>query len=187
MPVFDDWKQAWREAVENFRRELADDDTPDATRTRSMQREFGAAERALEKLDLEIRRTRRESEEERENEQVCRRREEMARRINDEETVRIAVDFAERHAERAGVLERKVTVLVEERTLLARDLDGMKKSLEEQAGPGAAQVDDGAAAERVRQRIVERERQDRDFSRLEREAREKAAEARLEELKKRMQ
>jgi hypothetical protein len=190
-PVFEDWKQAWREAVENFRRELADDETGGSTRIRAMQREFGAARRALDKLDDEIRRTRRESEEEREQEQVCRRREDMARRINDEETVRIAVEFAVRHAERAGVLERKVVVLVEERTILARDLDGMKKSLEEEAGPEAAQVSDGAAAgashERARERLRERERQDRDFSRLEREAKEKAAEARLEELKKRMQ
>jgi len=184
--VFEDWKEAWREAVENFRRELADDESAGSTRIRAMQREFGAAQGALEKLDHEIRRTRRESEEEREQEQVCRRREEMARRINDEETVRIAVEFAVRHAERAGVLERKVVVLVEERTILARDLDGMKTSLDEQAGPAAAQVADQASAERARQRLHERERQDRDFSRLEREAKEKAAEARLEELKKRM-
>jgi hypothetical protein len=148
-----------------------------------MQREFNSAQAALDKLDAEVRRTRREAEEERENEQVCRRREEMARRINDAETVRIAAEFAVRHAERAGVLERKVVVLVEEHALLARDLDGMKVVLTQHVE--AAQVE--SARQPMREIIEEREKQDRDFGRLEREAREKLATERLEELKRRMQ
>jgi len=181
--MLNDWKQAWREAVENFRREVAGDAALGDARARAMNREFQAAQRALEKLDIEIQRTRKEAGEERESEQVCRRREEMARRINDEETVRIAVEYAVRHAERAGMLERKVTVLVEEHTLLARDLDSMKTTLAqtlEQVGAGAENLRDPLEV------LEERAKQDRDFGRLEREAKEKAAEERLEELKRRM-
>jgi hypothetical protein len=179
--MFEDWKQAWREAVDNFRREVAGEATSLDSRARAMNREYLAAQNALDKLDSEIRRTRRESTEERENEQVCRRREEMARRINDQETVRIAVEFAVRHAERAGILERKVSVLVEEHSMLANDLESMKLTLAstvEQVG--------SAPAGDIRDILEERRKQDRDFGRLEREAKEKAAEERLEELKRKM-
>ncbi len=183
--MFEDWKQAWRDAVENFRRELTGDELSAGARARGMNRELQAAQGALEKLEFEINRTRREATEERENEQVCRRREEMARKIGDEETVRIAIEFAVRHSEKAGVLERKVVVLVEERTLLARDLDHMKAVLAEQGisvEEPVAQLDTAALHELAE----ERRRQDRDFGRLEREAKEKAAAERLEELKRKM-
>ncbi|MCI0434433.1 MAG: hypothetical protein L0271_12460, partial [Gemmatimonadetes bacterium] len=138
--MWEDWKKAWRDAVENFRRELAGDDVASDSRTRAMQRDVMAVRDALSRLDGEIRRTQRESETERENEQVCRRREEMARSVKDEETARIAAGFAVRHAERAAVLTRKVEVLEAERGLLARDLDSMEKVLAEQ--PGAARIPD---------------------------------------------
>jgi hypothetical protein len=183
--MFEDWKQAWREAVENFRREIESEDATADSRTRGMQRQYMAAESALDRLDSEVRRTRREATEERENEQVCRRREDMARRIGDEETVRIAIEFAVRHGERATVLERKIDVFVEERALLARDLDGMKQTMAERgaeprvAGPSRASLGDTPDN-------PERERQNRDFGRLEREAKERAAAERLEELKRKM-
>jgi hypothetical protein len=179
--MFEDWKQAWREAVDNFRREVAGDATSPDSRARAMNREYLAAQNALDKLDSEIRRTRREATEERENENVCRRREEMARRINDQETVRIAVEFAVRHSERAGILERKISVLVEEHAMLAKDLEAMKLTL----ATTMEQVS-SAPAEDIRDIIEERRKQDRDFGRLEREAKEKAAEERLEELKRKM-
>jgi len=182
--MFDDWKKAWREAVHNFRRELAGDEGTADSRTRAMQREFSSAQSALDKLDGEIRRTRREAGEERENEQVCRRREEMARKIDDEETVRIAAEFAVRHAERATILERKADVLVQERQLVERDLDSMKQVLAERgvSRPGL----NAEPQQELRQMFEERERENRDFSRLEKEAAERAAEERLEELKRRM-
>src|SRR5690606_4121595 len=126
--MFDDWKQAWRQAVENFQREIAGGAPP---RVRAMERELTSAGGALAKLDDEIRRTKRELEKERHEEQVCRRREALARNVGDEETVRIAVEYAARHAERAAVLERKIAVLDDERTLLARDVEVMRQTLAE--------------------------------------------------------
>lgn len=181
--MFEDWKQAWRDAVENFRRELSGDEGSADSRTRAMQREFSSARGALDKLDGEIRRTRREASDERENEQVCRRRESMARRIDDEETVRIAVEFAVRHAERATILERKVEVLLQERALVERDLDSMKQTL---ADRGVRPGLNAEPEKEIRQIFEERERENRDFSKLEKEARERAAEERLEELKRKM-
>jgi phage shock protein A len=182
--MFQDWKKAWREAVDNFRREVAGAEEGGDSRTRAMQRELNTARVALEKLEGEIRRTRREAGEERESEAVCRRREEMARRIGDEETVRIAVEFCARHAERAGVLERKGEVLVEERALLVRDLESMEQTIAAQ--PDAPRVT--AAGPRTPGEALEDEgdREARDFGRLEKEARERAAAEKLEELKRRM-
>jgi hypothetical protein len=181
--MFEDWKQAWREAVDNFRRELSDDDTPSSERTRSMHRQVVNTRNARDKLDHEIRRTHKEAEEERNQESICRRREQMARSIKDDETVRLAVEFAVRHAERAVILERKVEVLEAERGLLVRDLEQMEKHLAEQPDAprmSTAQTLQDVLADR------ERERQDRDFGKLEREQRERDADAKLEEIKRRM-
>lgn len=182
--MFEDLKKAWREAVDNFRQEVAGDDEGGDARTRAMNRELMTARSVLEKLDGEIRRTRREAADERESEAVCRRREEMARNIGDEETVRIAVGFCARHAERAGVLERKAEVLEEERSLLVRDLESMEKTIAER--PDAPRVS-APASDSPQDAFEDRTDRDfRDFSELERDARERAADERLEELKRRM-
>jgi hypothetical protein len=105
----------------------------------------------------------------------------MAREIDDEETADIAVRYAERHRERARILERKLDLLDQEQTLLARDIDEMEAALREvQAGAGrledlgpssvGAGPDPDAA----------------DFHHLEQDRRERAAEERLEDLKRRM-
>jgi hypothetical protein len=108
----------------------------------------------------------------------------MARRIGDEETVRIAVEFATRHAQRAGVLERKAEVFMEEHALLTRDLESMQQTLQERG----AKIDAGRTAGAIADvdPDPEREQQKRDFSRLEKNAKERAAEERLEELKRKM-
>lgn len=183
--MFDDLMKAWREAVENFRREMEGDESGADEQTRAMQRQYSTARDVLERLEIEIRRSKRQAAEERENETVCRRREEMARRIGDEETVRIAVEYAERHAQHAGVLERKVEVFMEEHSLLSRDLESMRQTLQERG----LKSDSGQSAGTIGNNVEpdpERERQKRDFSRLERNAKERAAEERLEELKRKM-
>jgi hypothetical protein len=187
--MFEDWKQAWRQAVENFQRELAED-TPAAAgpRVRAMERELTSAAGALARLEEEIRRTRREAATEREAEEVCRRRERLARDAGDEETVRVAIEFAARHAERAAVLQRKAEVLEDERSLLQRDMDGMRRVIAEAppAAGAAASANAGARADPLDDPASPRRATDHDFSRLEHDARDRAAAARLEELKRRM-
>src|SRR5687767_12248572 len=105
--MFDDWKRAWRQAVENFQREVRESPPGAPLRVKAMERELTSAGGALTKLEQEILRTRREAEQERESAVVARRREALARKAGDDETVRIAVEFAARHEERADLLERK--------------------------------------------------------------------------------
>jgi hypothetical protein len=181
--MLDDWKRAWRQAVENFQREAHEGMPGAPPRVRAMERELVSAAGALSKLDDEIRRTRTAADAEQREEQVCRRRETLARDVNDGETVRVAAEFAARHAERAALLNRKLSVLEEERSLLARDMETMRALIAEATPVGApdaaGSVADGSASRPGGT-------DDRDFSRLEREARERAAAERLEELKRRM-
>lgn len=177
--MFEDWKQAWRQAVENFQREVRESQAGLPLRVRAMERELASAGGALTKLEHEIGRAQRAAQKERHEETVCRRREALAREAGDEETVRVAVDFAVRHAERAALLERKAAVLEEERALLGRDVAEMRRMLNEAAAAASAAGE--ATPPKERDQLDERA-----FTRLEHEARDRAAEARLEELKKRM-
>jgi hypothetical protein len=182
--MFEDWKRAWRQAMENFQREVHEGTPGAPPRVRAMERELMSAAGALSKLDDEIRRTRMSADAETREEQVCRRRETLAREVDDTETVQIAAEFAARHAERAALLNRKLSVLEEERALLDRDVQVMRDLIAR-----AAPLADGAAAGSVADGTATRpssEPDDRDFSRLEREARERAAAEWLEELKRRM-
>jgi phage shock protein A len=180
--MFEDWKHAWRQAVENFQREVSGADAGTPLRLRAMERELISAGGALARLDEEIARTLRQASREREEEAVCRRREGLAREAGDGETVRVAQDFAARHQERAEVLERKARVLEEERALLARDVDGMRRTLDEAGVDTTANVGPGTAGRAA----AEPSPDDRVFTRLEHDARERAADARLEELKRKM-
>lgn len=182
--MFEDWKHAWREAVANFQRELDHDGGDEGTR--AMRRDERTTSDALRRLDSELSSARSNAAAERESEEVCRRREGLARNIGDDETAGIAADYAARHAERALILERKVDVLVAERALLVRDLERMRAALA--ARVGDPQVAAGAApgANPAAAADTERARDEHNFRKMEREARERAAEARLEELKRKL-
>jgi hypothetical protein len=177
--MFEDWKQAWREAVANFQHELHSEEDGTFAHHDALRRELATARGALMRLDSEIASARRAAAAERDSEQVCRRRETMAGQINDLETVRIAAEYAARHAERAVVLERKVEVLEAERALLQRDLAAMEQAV--------AAADESAPAGSSSASLLddddERDRERREFQRLQRE---RVAEERLEELKRRM-
>jgi chromosome segregation ATPase len=178
--MFEEWKRAWEQAVENFERELRAPDQDFASpsqKAHAMRRDLNAARTALNRLQADLVQARKDLAAEEESEQTARRRAEMAQRIEDQDTIRIALEFAERHAQRAGILRRKVDVLHDEHTMRQEELTVM----EQQAATELQQIE-------ARQAIdsLEREKQDADFRRMERARREKEAEARLEELKKRM-
>ncbi|MEX1184458.1 MAG: hypothetical protein WEF86_14695 [Gemmatimonadota bacterium] len=177
--MFEDWKQAWRQAVDNFHRELTGGEAGAAPRVKAMERELMSASGALLRLDEELGRVRREADDELSARSVCERRERLARAAGDEETVRVAAGFAARHAERAAVLQRKIAVLEDERALLARDLAQMRQAVSEV--PAAPEP---PAAPRRTAGLEEHG--DHEFSRLEQDARERAAGERLEELKRKM-
>jgi hypothetical protein len=177
--MFEDWKRAWREAVANFHQELrAEDDGPGGVHTRALRRELATARGAFAQLGREIRDTLRQRDDERAAASDCSRREQLARSIGDEETVRLAIEFGARHTERADVLARKVDVLEAERELLARDLEKMDAMIGPELTP---------PPERAALHDDERDRAAAEFRDLNQRERERAAAERLEELKRRMQ
>ncbi|HET9983066.1 MAG TPA: hypothetical protein VFQ38_05755 [Longimicrobiales bacterium] len=166
-------------------------------RLHAMRREISAANGELRRLETELARARKAVDEERAEEAVCRRRQVAAERIEDAETARIAGEWADRHARRARVLEQKAEALRAEHEMRAGDVAEMEAALAAageaaaaEAGPAQAGAGEGAGGAVPPGRSAEEEEakaaQDREFRRLDREARERAAEARLEELKKRM-
>lgn len=222
--MFEDLKQAWNEAVSNFWRELGQEGEPghgDAPRGQlaAMRHELGSAESELKRLDGEIGRARSAAQAERREVETCRRRRAMAEQIGDAETARLAASYAERAAERAAVLERKVEALEAELELRQRDVAEMKDAVDKAVaalaagGAHAAEVAGGASGggasaggetgptsgasggpdEDLRvgdwygTLDEERLQHEAELRRMRRQAAERAAEARLEELKKKMQ
>src|SRR5688572_22851027 len=81
--MFDEWKNAWQQAVENLEREL---EAPDERfspnqRATAMRRDLAAARNALKRLAADLEQARKDLAGEEESEQTARRRSEMAERI----------------------------------------------------------------------------------------------------------
>ena len=179
MAVFGEFRRAWREAVDNFWRELEGDAAESGAR--GVYREVAGARSQLEELDDAIAETGERLKHELEQVDACARRERLARKIGDEETARVAVEYRARHQERADVLRRKLEALEAERGLCVRDLGEMERALQERRVPGAAD-----ALDEIDGIDLNRHPREREFRGLEETERSRAAEERLEELKRRM-
>jgi chromosome segregation ATPase len=125
--------------------------------------------------------------------ETAERRRSLAADINDAETVAVAERFAARHQERVAVLERKVAAQREELALAERDLGEMQAQLEELAKRrGSLESERSREAAWSGLAAAGGQRPETDLeqellrSRMDRAAREAAADAKLEELKKRM-
>lgn len=131
--MFRSLQQAFREAVDNFRTELHRDDVPEAADRllRAMHREVAGAREELLRLESEIDSVLTDARREEEEARTCLRREELARRIEDEETVRIAREHARHHLRRQEILTRKAAVLREELATGRSQVESMTGRLEE--------------------------------------------------------
>ncbi len=215
--MFEDLRQAWKEAVENFWRELQEEEAAPGEhgdephkQLAAMRREVSSADAELKRLEAEVTRARNAAAAEEQEERVCLRRKAMAEGIGDAETARVAATYAERAAERSAVLARKAEALEAERDLRQRELAEMKQAVEAAAaalgsgaatggtmGPagtagstsGAPRDPDSVGGLGTDWGLADEEglAREREYRRMREEAREKAADARLEELKKRMQ
>jgi hypothetical protein len=198
--MFEEWRRVWRETVENFQQQLeeGDESAPAGSRESAMRHDVGSARAELKKLEADVARAERLAKEERTSENDCNRRRTLAEKINDPETARLAAEFAERHAARAVILERKVEILGVERAMRLQDLHAMESALSEfelNSSQAAADLDAAAgadgrseadSAEQPRRRPPVSEDEEFNARKMQREARERAADARLEELKKKM-
>lgn len=111
--MFDNLRRAFHEAVDNFQRELDRDAVPEAVDRllRGMQREAVEARAALSASKEQLDRAQKRSEEEARRAETCERRETLARDIGDTDTADVAARYAERHADRSRVLADKASAI----------------------------------------------------------------------------
>lgn len=131
--MFENLKQAFREAVDNFKEELDRDRVPENVdrHLRGMYQEVTDAKAYLTKLEEDLQKALRAAEAEKEEAATCRRREKMARKIGDEETAEVARDFAEKHEKRRTVLGRKALAMKEEMDVRKAEVAEMLRQLKE--------------------------------------------------------
>ena len=111
--MFENLRNAFREAVENFNRELRREgvtETVDGL-LKGMEKEAVATRSGLDSLKEQLSVARKRAEAEAREAEVCRRREALARKIGDADTAGIAAQFAEKHANRQRVLSDKAKAI----------------------------------------------------------------------------
>ena len=131
--MFDELRAAFREALDNFNKELRRDQVPETVDRLlvGMRDEIVDEKAEVGGLKAQLEKTVAEAEREAENGRTCRRREEMARGIGDEETAALAAQHAEKHEGRHAILSKKIEVMREELDLRSRGLDEMMAKFEE--------------------------------------------------------
>ncbi|RMH18655.1 MAG: hypothetical protein D6701_06025 [Gemmatimonadetes bacterium] len=129
--MFENLRRAFREAVDNFKEELGRDDVPEAVNRllAGMRDEVTDAQAQVRKLEEDLAKARALVEEEERQLATCRRRETLARDIGDEETVRIALEYAERHERRLEAFRHKVVAFEEELTVRRAEVQEMLQAL----------------------------------------------------------
>ncbi|MBT8398247.1 MAG: hypothetical protein HKO65_19445 [Gemmatimonadetes bacterium] len=114
--MFENLRNAFREAIDNFNKELGRDEVPDVVDglLRQMHEEVTDTKAQLYTLEEQIKRAIQLSEMEEKEAATCRRREEMARKIGDNETADVAAEYAEKHERRREIQAQKALALREE-------------------------------------------------------------------------
>ncbi len=125
--MFENLRTAFREAVDNFKDEVGRDQVPETVDRllKGMVDEVTDAKTRLRDLEKGIEQARAEAKREERDEATCRRREEMARKIGDEDTAAVALEFAEKHATRREVLEGKAVAIERELEVRKDEIDEM--------------------------------------------------------------
>ncbi len=131
--MFDNLRQAFREAVDNFKDELGRDEIPEAVDRllREMKREAADTKAEIRRLEEAIQGAIEEAEKEKDDGKTCRRREKMALEISDEETARLAREYAEKHEHRRSVLEHKALALKEELDMRQEEFGEMIEAIKD--------------------------------------------------------
>ncbi len=131
--MFDNLRRAFREAVDNFKEELDRDDVPEAVDSilRAMKREAADTQAETQRLEAAIKKALEATEIERREAKTCRRREKMASEIGDEETARVAREYAEKHEHRREVLDKKALALKEELDMRRGEFKDMIKTIKD--------------------------------------------------------
>jgi phage shock protein A len=131
--MFDNLRNAFREAIENFNKELDRDQVPETVDRLlvGMRNEVAEAQASVRELEGQVSKAQQAMELERGEVSTARRRGKMAADIGDEETARIADEYASRHEERLRLLDQKSTALQAELAFQRKEVDGMMEKLKE--------------------------------------------------------
>lgn len=126
--MLEDMQRLFRRTWESFREELGRREPEDeiAGLLTSMRQELVDTRAAIKELDVSIERAARLLEAEKVELDRCERRAAMAQRIDDEETARVALEFADKHRQRAAVQEQKLQALRAEHRLRSGEAEEMK-------------------------------------------------------------
>lgn len=131
--MFQNLRDAFKEAVENFKEELHRDQVPEVVDglLRQMQEELTDAQAHLHTLEAQIKRSLQLVEMEEKEIATCRRREAMANKIGDEETARVALEYEAKHRKRKVIQENKALALREEMELKRGEIREMMAHFKE--------------------------------------------------------
>ena len=131
--MFENLRDAFRKAIANFKEELAREEVPGTVDRLflGMKNELADAKSHLAALDQQIAHARIQVKRDGDEEVTCRRRGDIARKVSDEDTARIAFEYAVRYERRRTVLERKIVALDDERVIRAVELQEMAERLSE--------------------------------------------------------
>jgi phage shock protein A len=131
--MFENLRHAFKEAVDNFKEELNRDDVPDVVDglLRQMQEEVTDAQAQTRTLEEQIKKALQLAELEGKEVATCRRRESMAQKIGDEETARVAAEYAEKHEKKKKIQEQKALALRAELELKRGEVQDMMAQFKE--------------------------------------------------------
>lgn len=131
--MFEDLRNAFKEAVENFNKELNRDQVSDAADKLlvGMRKEIVDEKAAVSGLEEQIEQAEAHIEKLTKDAATARRREAMAREIDDSETVKLASEYARKAESHRDVLRKKAQALREELAFRRKTLEGMWAQFEQ--------------------------------------------------------
>ncbi|MGD2044847.1 MAG: hypothetical protein PVJ80_01140 [Gemmatimonadota bacterium] len=134
--MFEELRSAFREALDNFNKELKREHVPGTVDRLlvGMRDEIVDEKAEVSGLEQQLEKTLGQIQQETENAHTCRRREEMARKIDDEETATLAARHAEKHEGHLTLLQKKAEAMREELEFRRRTVQEMVAKFEEARG-----------------------------------------------------
>jgi phage shock protein A len=131
--MFEDLRTAFREALDNFNKELKRDQVPETVDRllAGMKNQLADEIAEVRGLEVELEKALAASTREKDAGATCRRREQMARGIGDEDTAGLAAQHAVKHESHHAVLERKAQAIREELDFRRGTVEEMRAQLTE--------------------------------------------------------
>lgn len=131
--MFDNLRHAFKEAIENFNKELSRDQVPETVDKllAGMRDEVADAKVRIRELEDQLTRAKAEAQREQTEAATAQRRGKMAVDIGDDETAKVALEYAAKHEERHQVLEQKIQALTKELALRSKEVEEMLAKVKE--------------------------------------------------------